>query len=104
MGTNEKIFPLVLCAFRSSLSPVILSPETTADDGLSCIISFDGFRYKPFSITAPATGSLGGVFAHAAVSHQYVTGLDTAGNLLRAQPSLSDLSDSSTVVPSSARA
>jgi hypothetical protein len=34
MGTNEKIFPLVLCTFRSSLSPVIPSPETTADDGL----------------------------------------------------------------------
>jgi hypothetical protein len=33
------------------------------------------------------------VFASVAVTHQYVTGLDTAGNLLRAQPSLADLTD-----------
>jgi hypothetical protein len=67
---------------------------TTLDDGFSCIISSDGKRFKAVSVVpAPTTGSLGGIFASAAVTHQYVTGLDTSGNLLRLQPSLSDLTD-----------
>lgn len=67
---------------------------TTIDDGLTCIISSDGKRFKPLSATpAPTTVSLGGVFASAAVTNQFVTGLDTAGNLLRAQPSAANLSN-----------
>lgn len=65
---------------------------TTADDGVTCVISSDGFRYKPLSITAPTPASLGGVFSHAAVSHTFVTGINTDGSLFTAQPALTDLS------------
>lgn len=57
---------------------------TTADDGVNCIISSDGFRFKPLSMILPPTlTGLGGVFASNAVANQWVTGLDTSGNLTR---------------------
>lgn len=59
------------------------SDMTTADNGVTCIVSADGRRFKPTSIIAPTTVSLGGVFASPAVADQFVTGLDNAGNLLR---------------------
>lgn len=67
---------------------------TTTDDGLTCIISSDGKRFKPQGLVAPTTVSLGGVFASAASPHQFVTGLDTTGNLLRVQPAFTDISGS----------
>lgn len=71
---------------------------TTADDGVTCVVSGDGFRYKPLSvIPLPAPASLGGVFSHAAVSHFFVTGINTDGTLFTAQPALADLSDAATV-------
>lgn len=67
---------------------------TTADDGVNCIVSADGKRFKPTSnLAAPTLVSLGGVFASNAVSNQFLTGLDTSGNLTRAQPSASNLSN-----------
>jgi hypothetical protein len=74
-----------------------VADTTTPDDGVNCIVSSDGFRFKQLSnIVAPTTGSLGGVFAKAATAHLFVTGLDAAGNLLRAQPAAADLSDGTT--------
>jgi hypothetical protein len=70
---------------------------TTADDGVSCIISSDGFRFKPLSsLPTPTATGLGGVFSHVAVSHFYVTGINTDGSLATLQPSLADLTDSIT--------
>lgn len=66
---------------------------TTADDGINCIISSDGFRFKPLSpVPLPTPTSLGGVFSHAAVSHFFVTGINTDGSLFAAQPALTDIS------------
>lgn len=74
-----------------------VSDTTTADDGINCIVDFAGNRFKPVSaMVVPTTVSLGGVFASTAVSHQFVTGLNTSGALTRAQPALSDLSDNIT--------
>lgn len=68
--------------------------STSPNDPPEVIVSLDNKRFKPLSsVPAPTTGSLGGVFASAAVSTEYVTGLDNDGNLLRAQPSAADLSD-----------
>lgn len=67
---------------------------TTADDGVNCIVDADGNRWKPVSsVPAPTTESLGGVFSHAAESHKFLTGIDTDGTPLSAQPSAADLSD-----------
>jgi hypothetical protein len=69
---------------------------TSADDPTlnTVIVSLDGKRFKPIStVAAPTTVSLGGVFASAAVTHQFLTGIGTDGNVLRAQPAASDLSD-----------
>jgi len=43
-------------------------------------------------LPAPALASFGGIFAVNATSNMFVTGLDTAGNLIKAQPSFSNLS------------
>lgn len=72
------------------------SDTTTPDDPVnnSCIVSLDGKRFKPISsIVTPTTVSLGGVFASAAVTHQFLTGIGSDGNVTRAQPAASDLSD-----------
>jgi hypothetical protein len=67
---------------------------TTADDGVSCIVSLDGLRFKPVSsVPLPTTASLGGVFSSVAVTNQYLTGIGTDGHVTRAQPSAADLSD-----------
>lgn len=67
---------------------------TTADDGLTCIVSLDGMRFKPISaVPLPTTISLGGVFSSIAVTNQYLTGIGTDGHVIRAQPSAADLSD-----------
>lgn len=44
-------------------------------------------------LPTPTTGRLGGVFSSAAVTNQFLTGIDTAGNVIRAQPAASDLSN-----------
>lgn len=68
--------------------------STTEDDDLTCVISLDGKRFKPLSsISPPTTITLGGVFSSAAVSNQFVTGLDTDGSLTRSQPSAANLSN-----------
>lgn len=73
-----------------------LSDTTTADDGLSCIVDSVGTRFKRnTTIPAPTVGSLGGVFSSVAVSHQFLTGVGTDGNVTRAQPAVADLSDGS---------
>lgn len=68
--------------------------STSPNDPPEVIVSLDNKRFKPLSsVPFPTTGSLGGVYQSDAVPTQYVTGLDGDGNLLRAQPSASDLSD-----------
>ena len=48
------------------------------------------------AIQPPAVSQKGGVFSSAAVTNQFVTGVDTNGNLTRTQPSFSNLSGSLT--------
>lgn len=45
------------------------------------------------TISPPLADVLGGVFASDAIATEFLIGLDSAGNLLRAQPSSTDLSD-----------
>jgi hypothetical protein len=78
---------------------------TTPDDGLACIISADGKRFKIISsVPAPTTISLGGVYSLVPVSNHFVTGMDTSGNLLHAQPSVANLSEGYTGSGAVARA
>lgn len=68
--------------------------STTEDDDLTCVISFDGKRFKPLSsVPFPTTVTLGGLYSSAAVTNQFVTGLGVDGNFTRAQPSAANLSD-----------
>ena len=57
---------------------------TTADDGVTCIVSLDGKRFKPVATLAPTLTKLGGVFQKTAVANHMLTGLDASGNLLDA--------------------
>lgn len=68
--------------------------STTADDDITCVISLDNKRFKPLSsIPAPTLASLGGVFSLAPVANHFLTGIDTDGTPLHAQPSAANLSD-----------
>ena len=57
---------------------------TTADDGITCIISLDGKRFKPGVPLTPTLTKLGGVFQKTAVANHMLTGLDATGNLIDA--------------------
>lgn len=79
---------------------------TTEDDaGLTTLVDSEGTRFKKQStVPTPTAVSLGGVFSSDAIANQFVTGLDTDGNLLRAQPAAADLSDGLTGTGAVARA
>lgn len=58
------------------------------------LVSLDNKRFKPLSsVPFPTTGSLGGVYASAAVTNQFVTGVGLDGHVTRRQPDAADLSD-----------
>ncbi|WP_315833887.1 hypothetical protein [Bradyrhizobium prioriisuperbiae] len=86
---------------------------TSADDGVTCLVSFDGKRYKladplrfsgltyadilgtlpPSQIPLPTASTLGGVKSFAPQSNKFLTGIGTDGLPIAAQPSASNLSD-----------
>lgn len=71
-------------------------PEDTesAPNGVDILESLDGLLFKRVSsIPEPSSISLGGVFALAPVTDHFLTGIDTDGTPLHAQPSASNLSD-----------
>lgn len=63
--------------------------------GRIATVYYDGTNFQLFSPTppAPTTTSMGGTKSSAAVTNQYVTGLDTTGALTRAQPNCDNFSD-----------
>lgn len=68
--------------------------STSADDPPEVIVSLDNKRFKPLSsVPFPTTGSLGGVYASAAVANQFVTGVGLDGHVMRRRPDAADLSD-----------
>lgn len=68
--------------------------STSADDPPEVIVSLDNKRFKPLSsVPFPTGGSLGGVYASAAVSNQFLTGVGADGHVTRRQPDAADLSD-----------
>lgn len=86
---------------------------TTADDGITCLVTSDGKRYKlpdplrfsgltfadllgtilPSSLPLPTSTTIGGVKSFAAVSHQWINSITTAGQPVASQPAAADLSN-----------
>lgn len=64
------------------------------DDPPEVIVSLDNKRFKPLSsVPFPTTTSLGGVYASAAVTNQFLTGVGADGHVTRRRPDATDLSD-----------
>lgn len=82
---------------------VTLTPTGATIDGAASLVLTPGQSIDLFSdgtnyVTArgrgtPTTTGLGAVFSSAAVSNQFLTGIGTDGNVTRAQPSASNLSN-----------
>lgn len=84
-----------------------LAAQTTANAAIpatqkgaaSGVASLDGSSHIPAAqIPAPTAATLGGVQSAAAVAHQYVTSISTAGVPVLGQPSSADLSDLAAVI------
>lgn len=66
--------------------------STEPDDGTIYIKDLTGNRFKlASSVPSPTVGTLGGVFEHQPISHQFLTGIDDDGTPLSAVPDVVDL-------------